>query len=896
MDLESITALSSGAQFYRADLHIHSYGGSYDVTDASATPEQIVATAAGEKLSIVAIADHNEISNVPRAIKAVAAQNLLLVPAVELSMSDGHLLCYLPTYDALEKFFNSLQIADRRTKNCRCQTGTIDCLNNVASLCGFAIFAHVDADGGFEQAMPRLTPAKIDILCHRALLGFEVTRADADIKYTDQDTDSGRRQIAQTRIDRQRLGTKQFLARVLNSDAHTVKALGRNAKGDRRVTRYKMERPSFDGLVIAMLDADARVRIEDEIPPSIPKILGVGFSGGFLPDQAIHFSQNLNCIIGGRGSGKSTTFESVRLLTGTPSKSAVIDSDVWPEEITLLFEDQAGQRHVLSRTKDGSLENLDDPLEGPTSFRIESYGQGETHEISQRAQNDPMALLTFVDRLVDVDDALEIEDAIRTELNGLQPEMEKAERNVASISQVDRELKVRRSQLAKLKEKNGEAIITLQQRLESERCYRATIAEALRELPTAVSEDGIAEITDRIKEVVDVTPIEVGAAEFQSIVAATDAYKHSVLGFVGSLKQQTSTYSRQVVSLLEAWKGKEIKITNDIEVKKKELAAAGIRLDMPFIQKLVSDESRLAQSLKNLNTWRPHLLELQKKRTHLRKRRWEQRARVAALRAAFARKASDALASSLAELYVSLKFEHSAFCPDGERLINETMGWRTLQQLKSQALIQTLTLPKLIAILDKADAKALTALKNAEGRTIFGMGEAQAVIEKLNEPQVRWELDTCAIHDLPKLNVTKPVKDAVGKTVYVTREFKKLSLGQQQSVLLALMLTSDNNTPLIIDQPEDNLDSEFIYYSLVPVLRRAKERRQIIIVTHNPNVAVLGDAEQIVALRATNERGQIFSRGSIDDTNTRNTACAILEGSREAFDRRARIYGTGAGE
>jgi hypothetical protein len=327
MDPEEITALSRGARFYRADLHIHSYGASYDVTDASATPEKIVATAVAEKLSIVAIADHNEISNAPSAIKAAKSRRILVVPA--------DLLCYLPTYDSLEKFFNSLQIAERRTKNSRCRTGTIDCLDKLAQLGGFAVLAHVDANGGFEEAMPRLVPAKIDILCHRALVGIEVTRGDCAIKYSDQDTDANRRQVAQTRIDRLKLGSKQFLARTLNSDAHTIAALGRNARGDRRVTRSKMDQPSFEGLRVAMFDADARVRIEEEIPPSLPKILGVGLEGGFLPDQAIHFSPNLNCIIGGRGSGKSTTFEAIRLLTGTPTNNTVVDSDVWPDGSSL---------------------------------------------------------------------------------------------------------------------------------------------------------------------------------------------------------------------------------------------------------------------------------------------------------------------------------------------------------------------------------------------------------------------------------------------------------------------------------------------------------------------------------------------------------------------------------
>ena len=220
------------------------------------------------------------------------------------------------------------------------------------------------------------------------------------------------------------------------------------------------------------------------------------------------------------------------------------------------------------------------------------------------------------------------------------------------------------------------------------------------------------------------------------------------------------------------------------------------------------------------------------------------------------------------------------------------MGWRTLQQLKAAALINDLTLPKLLDCVRRRDSKPIAALRNAQNAAIFQQGEIDVLLERLADFDLLAQLETAAIHDAPRLSVTKRTTAADGSPEFIPREFKRLSLGQQQSVLLALMLSSESRAPLIVDQPEDNLDSEFIYKTLVPVLRlRPKERRQVIVVTHNANIAVLGDAEQIVVLKATNEQATITTRGSIDEPATREAACAILEGSREAFERRARIYG-----
>ena len=140
------------------------------------------------------------------------------------------------------------------------------------------------------------------------------------------------------------------------------------------------------------------------------------------------------------------------------------------------------------------------------------------------------------------------------------------------------------------------------------------------------------------------------------------------------------------------------------------------------------------------------------------------------------------------------------------------------------------------------------------------------------------------------MTVTKKIKDELGADKYITRTMYQLSMGQQQSILLAILLQSNSKRPLLIDQPEDNLDSEFIYKSIVRNLRRIKEHRQVIIVTHNANIAVLGDAELIIPLKSTNSRTKIIDRGSIDNVKTKSLCCEILEGGERAFKKRQKIY------
>lgn len=855
------------------------------------TPEAIVGTAKAEGLHLIAVADHNEIINVRAVVAAGVARGLLVVPAVELSTSHGHLLCYLESVESLQTFYARIQLADRNTQTSRCQTSLFDCLNILQTLGGFAVLAHVDAGHGFETENPGNPPHKVDVLCHPALLGIELKSAGSVISYSDSDPDSNRANAGKERVKRLSLGNKQFLARVLNSDAHSLAALGRNAQGDHRVTRLKMDKPSFVALRIALQDADARVRIEDHLPSTIPQIGGVAFNGGFLDGQRIHFSPNLNCIIGGRGTGKSTTFEAIRCLTGEDSGNEVVNSDVWPEVLQLFWKDQAGQRHSLARQIFGGVANEDDPLSGPTSFHIESYGQGETAKISKEANSNPVSLLAYLDRFIDISEPSAEEQNARDELLELQTAIEDAARKVEQIPLTEKSLLGVQQQLKALERAKAKEVIVLQRRLSTEREVRSQIAEKLGKIKEGIENYSPRAVVQEIVALADPKNLTVGGEEFGSIVTDVKKFQSEAEAAQGQAKTRFEGLRKATETQLKAWKAKEDEAAQKIEEKKKELSAQKIPLDMAYIQKLANDEARLTTSLENLRAWKPELLKLRGKYSAALKRRWSARDRIGAVRDAFAKSASETLRLALSGLTVTLKFARNSHSPDAEHQITEVMGWKTTRVQRASLLVQTMTLPVLLAAIEKKDVKAITALETAEGTKLFDRSEAEQIIGALSVPPVRFALERCEIRDLPRLTVTKNVSEAGQAPKHVTRDFSKLSLGQQQSVLLALMLSSKSNAPLIIDQPEDNLDGEFIYHSLVPVLRMAKERRQIIIVTHNANIAVLGDAEQIVVLKSTNEKGSITSRGSIDDPITRDAACNILEGAVEAFQRRAKIYG-----
>lgn len=124
---------------------------------------------------------------------------------------------------------------------------------------------------------------------------------------------------------------------------------------------------------------------------------------------------------------------------------------------------------------------------------------------------------------------------------------------------------------------------------------------------------------------------------------------------------------------------------------------------------------------------------------------------------------------------------------------------------------------------------------------------------------------------------------------------ERLSPGTRGIVLLLVYLALDaqDDRPLIVDQPEENLDPQSIYDELVTEFQRAKKRRQVIIVTHNANLVVNTDADQVIVARCgSHEPGQLpqmsYQAGGLEEPEIREAVCAILEGGKHAFKERAK--------
>nr|WP_207635112.1 ATP-binding protein [Anaerostipes caccae] len=124
---------------------------------------------------------------------------------------------------------------------------------------------------------------------------------------------------------------------------------------------------------------------------------------------------------------------------------------------------------------------------------------------------------------------------------------------------------------------------------------------------------------------------------------------------------------------------------------------------------------------------------------------------------------------------------------------------------------------------------------------------------------------------------------------YHDKLLRKHSIGQRASALILFILTQNNNDIIFIDQPEDDLDNKVIYDEVITAIIKMKPNIQFVFATHNANIPVLGDAERVLVVEFQDTKIDV-SQGNIDLDDTHKQIVDIMEGGKEAFDKRQLIY------
>jgi hypothetical protein len=278
-----------------------------------------------------------------------------------------------------------------------------------------------------------------------------------------------------------------------------------------------------------------------------------------------------------------------------------------------------------------------------------------------------------------------------------------------------------------------------------------------------------------------------------------------------------------------------------------------------------------------IKTQEPELRQLQNSRTALLKQLTDVRNEISNRRKDQLATVNKQLQQTIDDYTINIYYDPvgvtDAFC----ELLLRVMHGTYLQEEAARSLCSKVSPPELAEIMHTSDTRRLEAL--------LGPNFGPQMLQRFRILQNLHALEVVAKPARPVIKVV--TKSSPSKQIPANQ----LSDGQKHTILLTIAMLAESNLPLVIDQPEDDLDNAFISSSVVKTLRAIKERRQVILVTHNANIAVLGDSELIFPMKRTGTTGEVFARGSIDKTETSTAVQNVLEGGQLAFRKRKEIYG-----
>lgn len=918
----------AGAKFYRLDLHNHTPAdrhfncGNLPIdTEEQKTDyaREYIRFALDKKIEIIGITDHNSVEWLPYMQAAANEQGMILFPGIEIGAKAGlnqihFIVLFDPGTDA-EEINHYLSGLDLQPAKRFYADGTPhstsknieELLNFLAqpnqTLKGLPIAAHVSDKNGLLKDMKG--EQRILAYKHKHLIAVEIPGAVKDLSDFEKDTLTGKKND---------YGNKP-VACLNHSDGRGLQQVnpGYLPVGEKS-TRVKLSKFNIEALRQAFIDFESRVRLETEYhDQSYPSLLGVVIENGFLAEKfpdgscapfVLHLNPNLNTLIGGRGAGKSALIEALRFVfelrartDDTVKQSEKIQASTLFDHarVTVFYRMSKGETYAITRAK-GETSLVYDMTTGQKidirpdaillgRLPVEIYGQREIFEISKdvsfqlnliesyvsdelgemkhREQELLNALRTNGQSIININEEVVQSQQRLDELPGVRLELERMEREKVS-DQLEQKKRADREQI--LLNHAEQAISALQQKIDN-------FKEQYESL-----EGSIPDFTQLQQEQL---PHGNLLQQQKLLLAEIDRRVQDALS---RLEQDIQTIWQNGEIGRKEWRGFYQQIQSEYEKLQATLGAdVSAELYLKFQSRL-----QVLQGIENeVHRRKRRLSELQEERIGLLQQLYRlRREKIYPLLEQKCRQLTESLQGNV-RAAIAYEGNREAYA---EKLKQVFSGHRIEQSVIKGLSETTITEDQYadVARLVKAirEERNGPSDENSILHSVYKVSKAYRERLAKLEDEVLFELETYHIPNLPEIALK--VSDQY-RSLNPPPGQLGLSTGQKSTAILSIILV-ERDAPLVIDQPEDDLDNEFIFREIVKTLRREKERRQFIVATHNANIPVSGDAELIVLLKADHENGWAELSGSIDDPEIREPVEIILEGGKDAFLLRQSKY------
>lgn len=887
MDLDRIADLPTGARFYRCALQVntfdylvrHSKPTSFE--DEASYNSALIRSLKDNQIEVIGLADHFRIKSASNLIVAAKAAGIAVFPGFEVVTREGvHFLCLFDpsvSLDVVQAKIHACGIHDETVPSPLGDLSAHDLLDRAPTWDAQVIAAHVAATGGIFKALQG--QARSLVWRHEGLracsLPGPIADAPGEIRAILENKNADYRREHQVAV------------------VNCQDVCGPDDLATRGTWCFiKMSQPTIEGLRQAFLDPGSRIRLtSDPEPQQHIEFLGMWWqTEGFLRGARVRFNENLNVLIGGRGAGKSTIIESLRYVLGVEPigveakrihDGLVRDVLCSGTKVSLLVQSYHPDRRLflIERTVHNPPRVIDEagkvlaagPLDVVPGAVV--FGQNELAEVARS----PERLTALLSRFVPIDANHESQTKLLVEA---------LSRNRRDVLDWEERIRGYRENLASLPGLRETARRYSDAGVEDKLREQARIVMAEAVVSTAsLALQPFAGVADSLAGLVPI-PAEFAADEALKGLPALDALQ-SLREALAALQGRAEG---ALTSLRDAIRAAEARITMVADQVAEEKAAAQSAYDATLrelqrehidgeeFMRLQRDLARLVPIEGQLDTAERTLKDLQQaRRDDLLK--WEdaKRERYQRLERA-ARKVSRELPN---RLRVTV-----AFGRNREPLV------ALLKQELTGRLSETVDV--LSGDGELSVASLAEACRAGSGHLVMDYGIPSAQADRLAKGGSNLAM---LIEELELPHVTE-VELNVGpeNAPPEWRKLSRLSTGQKATALLYLLLL-DADAPLVLDQPEDNLDNRFISEGVVPKIRSEKRRRQFIFSTHNANIPVLGDAEQIIAVRAVGESGDGHAdlssdhMGAIDKPMVASLVEEVLEGGKEAFQKRRMKYG-----